>query len=291
MAALIELSNSTRPEWTLIGGQMVSLHAAEHAAPPLGASRDIDVVVNARVVAGAVRQFVADLESSGFELADTSPDGVAHRYVREGTSIDVLAPEGLGRRANLTTTPPGRTIQAPGGTQALNRTELVPVEYGGSLGLVPRPSLLGAIIVKAAAIAVDDAPHAQELDLALLLSLVADPSEMAAAMTKKDRARLRGGKIGDDSHAVWSVLQPEAADRARLAYRSLSDPLAGGRNLAKTASTPLELSASSLTNLSTASGQEASGGSGNCGYPTPTGPCKHPRPLGPNGRCAAGHRR
>ena len=55
--ALIELSNSTRPEWTLVGGQMVALHAAEHAAPPLRVSRDIDVVVNARVVTGALRQF------------------------------------------------------------------------------------------------------------------------------------------------------------------------------------------------------------------------------------------
>lgn len=84
---------------------MVVLHAAEHSAPSLRVSRDIDVVVNARVVTGALRQFVAGLENSGFELAGTSPEGVAHRYVREGTSIDVLAPEGLGRRANLTTNP------------------------------------------------------------------------------------------------------------------------------------------------------------------------------------------
>ena len=229
--ALIELSNSTRPEWTLVGGQMVALHAAEHAAVPLRVSRDIDVVVNARIVARALRQFVAGLESSGFELAGASPDGVAHRYIREGTSIDVLAPEGLGRRANLTTTPPGRTIQTPGGTQALDRTELVPVEYGDEHGLVPRPSLLGAIVVKAAAVAVDDAPMAQELDLAQLLSLVPDPAAMAAATTKKDRSRLRAAKIADDTHPVWSVLDLEAADRARLAYRALSEPPPAGRGL------------------------------------------------------------
>lgn len=40
-------------------------------------------------------------------------------YQRDGVSIDVLAPEGLGSRTDLTTTPPGRTLQVPGGTQAL----------------------------------------------------------------------------------------------------------------------------------------------------------------------------
>ena len=59
--------------------------------------------------------------------------------------------------------------------QALERTELVSVEFGTSRGLVPRPSLLGAIVAKAVAVDVDDLPDAQRLDLALLLSLVDDP--------------------------------------------------------------------------------------------------------------------
>ena len=204
-AALIELSNSDQPEWTLIGGQMVMLHAAEHAAAPLRVSRDIDVVVNARVLTGAIRGFVAGIESRGFRLVGASPDGVAHRYIREGAVIDVLAPEGLGRRADLTTTPPGRTIQVPGGTQALARTELVPVEHAGEQALLPRPSLLGAIIVKAAAVAVDDLPQAQRQDLALLLSLIADPAETAVAMTNKDRARLSRAGIASDDHPVWDT--------------------------------------------------------------------------------------
>ena len=90
---------------------MVMLHAAEHAAPPLRVSRDINVVVNARVVTGALRRFVSDIERRGFRLLGASPDGVAHRCSRDGVSIDVLAPEGLGRRADLTTTPPGRAVQ------------------------------------------------------------------------------------------------------------------------------------------------------------------------------------
>ena len=225
---LIELAHSDHPEWTLIGGQMVMLHVAEHAALPLRVSRDIDVLVNARVLAGGVRGFVVGIESRGFRLAGASPHGIAHRYVRGTVSIDVLAPEGLGPRTDLTTTPPGRTIQAPGGTQALARTELVPVEYAGAQALLPRPSLLGAIVVKAAAAVVDDAPRAQEQDLALLLSLVPDPAEMTMAMTDKDRTRLRRVGIDSAAHPVWDALEPEAADRARLALHFLASTPAAG---------------------------------------------------------------
>lgn len=219
---LLELADAKLHDWTLIGGQMVLLHALEHGAEPNRLSTDLDVLVNARVVASAVRDFVRTLESLGFSLAGSSPDGVAHRYERDRASIDVLAPEGLGPRADLTTTPPGRTIQVPAGTQALARTELLPVEFAGTDGLVPRPSLLGAIICKAAAVLVDDAPNAQRRDLALLLSLVPNPAAMAQQLTRKDRSRLRDvADIADPHHEVWSHMDPAAADRGRLAMVSL----------------------------------------------------------------------
>ena len=58
-------------------------------------------------------------------------------------------------------------------------------------GLVPRPSLLGAIVSKAVAVEVDDVPEAQRTDLACLLSLVGDPMKMAGQLINKDRAQLR----------------------------------------------------------------------------------------------------
>ena len=222
---LLELANAELQEWTLIGGQMVLLHALEHNVEPTRVSTDIDVVVNARVVAGGISgigSFVESLESLGFSLAGASPNNIAHRYQRDGASIDVLAPEGLGGRANLTTTRPGRTLEVPGGTQALDRTELLPVQFKKLHGLVPRPSLLGAIVCKAAAMAVAGATSAQQRDVALLLSLVADPIESADKMNPKDRQRLRAiVELGDPDHRVWDDLTEDAADRARLAYQIL----------------------------------------------------------------------
>ncbi len=220
--ALIEISALRPGEWTLVGGQMVLLHAVEHGADLPRVSTDLDVLVNARVIAGGVREFVVAITQRGFELVGTSPEGIAHRYRRGGVSVDVLAPEGLGPRTDLITTPPGRTLQVPGGTQALQRTELVPVACGHREGLVPRPSLLGAIVAKAVAVTVDDAPDAQRLDLALLLSLVDDPLALRSELTKKDRQRLSARSEMTDAHQpAWRSLAPDAADRGRAAYRLL----------------------------------------------------------------------
>lgn len=137
--------------------------------------------------------------------------------------MDVLAPEGLGPRANLTTTPPGRTLEVPGGTQALIRTELVPVRVGDAEGLVPRPSLLSAIIAKAEAVGVDDAPGAQREDLGFLLSIMDDPGGLSAALGRKDRQRLRSrSEMEDPNNPTWQSLTAEAAARGRAAYRLLT---------------------------------------------------------------------
>lgn len=103
---LVDLCDVRPGEWTLIGGQMVLLHALEHGVGPPRVSTDLDVLVNARIVPGAIAAFAADLEGLRFEQDGISPDGIAHRYRRNRVTIDVLAPDGLGERVDLTTTPP-----------------------------------------------------------------------------------------------------------------------------------------------------------------------------------------
>ena len=88
--------------WLMLGSRARFHYGAE----PLRVSTDLDVSVNARVVSGAVADFVLSIEGRGFSLGGASPDGIAHRYRRGGVSVDVLAPEGVGSRVKLTTTPP-----------------------------------------------------------------------------------------------------------------------------------------------------------------------------------------
>ena len=201
---------------------MVLVHATEAGVQPPRLSADLDVLVNARVVTGGVRGFVRANESRGFVLAGASPQGVAHRYYRDQVSIDVLAPEGLGSRTDVTTTPPGHTVQVPGGTQALNRTELLPIAAGPTQGLLPRPSLLGALVIKAAAVAVDDVPADQRSDLALLLSLIQLPNGLRGQLSSKDRRRLQArSEMLDPRHQAWSQLPNPQADRGRAALQLL----------------------------------------------------------------------
>lgn len=220
---LIELTKLRPNEWTLIGGQMVLLLALEHGETPPRVSTDIDVLVDARIVSQGVFLFAGELEQRGFELAGISPEGVGHQYCRRGISVDVLAPDGFRKRANLATSSSSRTVQVPGGTQALQRTELVPVTVGGITGYVPRPSLLGAIICKAGAVLVDDVPDAQRFDLAFLLSLVEDPLALREKLSRGDRRKLvaRHG-LSDMTNPVWAKLDSEAQDQGRAALRLLT---------------------------------------------------------------------
>ncbi|MCY4103975.1 MAG: hypothetical protein OXG55_12070 [bacterium] len=69
---LCELAAAKPDGWTLIGGQMVLLHALERDAEPTRTSTDLDILVNARIVVGAVGAFVSLIETLGFTIA--SPD-------------------------------------------------------------------------------------------------------------------------------------------------------------------------------------------------------------------------
>jgi len=109
------------------------------------------------------------------------------------TVIDVLLPDGIGERAASRTGATGSpTIAAPGGTQALDRSESVPVSVEGHEGFVRRPTIVGALVMKAAAhTAVSDpAKGRHRFDFATLAALVAARDFRDVSLSKKDRRRL-----------------------------------------------------------------------------------------------------
>ena len=89
---------------------------------------------------------------------------------------------------------------------------------------------LGAVIVKAAAVDVDDAPQAQRQDLVFLLALVEDPLGVAGVLTAKDRQRIRSrSELTNAEHLAWQTLTSEQRDRARAAFAILLSDLEEGR--------------------------------------------------------------
>ena len=209
---LLDLGEQLTVGWALVGGQMVLLHALEHGRVPPQISQDGDVVADVRSRPSAVHDVIAALGVAGFEPNVPSADGIAHRYSRPAEPrpvvVDVLGPEGLPADTQLlVTAPPNRTIQVPGGTQALARTEIVTVVHEGRVGQLPRPTLLAAIVLKAAASGVDHDPARHLRDLALLCALVEDPFEMRAHLSRKDLHRLRqGAALHDTAHPAWALV-------------------------------------------------------------------------------------
>lgn len=190
---LLDLHPAFPTGWCLIGGQMVWLLASE---------------------------------ARHCRLEGMNIDGIGHRYVSTTypgpgkVVFDVLAPDNIGDRADLTTSPPARTISAPGTRNALDDTQCIEVVSGDRVGRVLRPSLLAAIIAKAAAttIPVRKIPERDWSDVAFLLCLVPDPVAAAADLTPGQRRALRPIRVLlDESHWAWRPL----GERSRLGHATL----------------------------------------------------------------------
>lgn len=157
----------------------------------------------------------------GYELVDVSAFGHGHRFKKGGVLIDVLAPDGLNAVKRRVTVPPLYTVEVPGGSQALQRTEVVEIAVGDARGVLPRPNLLGAILVKTRAIAVDDAKESQRLDTAFLLTLVSNPQELAATITASEKGWLRAKPELNDPDRAWWRAQREHREWGIYVLRTL----------------------------------------------------------------------
>jgi hypothetical protein len=103
---------------------------------------------------------------------------LGYQFEVGGELVEILGPEGLS--TDPRTLGAYETIQVDGGTQALRRTEKVLVSIaGGPEVTIRRPTLLGAILVKARAIKrVRKRVEDHREDLVRLLGFVHDPREL-----------------------------------------------------------------------------------------------------------------
>lgn len=170
---------------------MVFLHELERQSTDTRPTDDIDVVVNLRAEPAGLSRIHSALISASFDQDSPGPEGTAHRYRRGSAVIDVLAPDNLGKRAQLKLGL-GRTIEAPGTSQAFHRSGIVTVEVGGVAAQIRRPELVGALLGKAAAVmkissqsTASRAKHLRDVDSLAKLLGVAD--RQGADLTKNER--------------------------------------------------------------------------------------------------------
>ncbi len=201
--------------WTLVGGQMVFLHGLEHGRVPPRVSEDIDVIADVRAQPPRISRIVEALKAVDFVLGDPYPDGYAHRFQRGRVAIDLLAPDNTGPRASTRTSDSTVSTPVSGGTYALQRSSDVDVSVDGRTGVVPRPDIAGAIVIKARAAVLDRrrGPDRHHRDLAFLCSLIAQPLELRRELGEKNCERIASVEpLLDPAHAAWLALPGEGRD-------------------------------------------------------------------------------
>jgi hypothetical protein len=213
--------------WCLIGGLMVQLHAYEHGSESRPTS-DIDVLGDARQRPSMTERLAQTLKDLGgeFPLPPSTDEKIGYEFRVRGETVEVLGPEGL--KDDPRTLAPFETIMVKGGTQALKRTEGVPIAIDGAQPvLVRRPSLLGAILIKAPALAVVRGKHAEHRqDLIRLLSFVQDPRALADSeqLTRNERRWLKAVEkdLAFDDAALLELFSETEVRQASQAFTLLA---------------------------------------------------------------------
>lgn len=146
---LFELVTYLPADYVVVGGVMVYLHGAVAGRQPVRVTRDVDVLFDIRVVPTSLRDAATKLTELGYQVDPASPINATHRYHGpHGEHVDLLAPAGVKPRPDLTTTPPGRTIEVGGGLAALRHPVLIRATYGDQTAVVPVPDLARALVIK-----------------------------------------------------------------------------------------------------------------------------------------------
>jgi hypothetical protein len=210
--------------WCLVGGLMVALFAIE-AQQAQRATTDIDVLADARARPSGTAwasERLRELGATVCEIQRSEPPR-GFRFDLDGQIVDVLAPEGLGP-SGATTTGKLRTIQIPGGTQALNRTEVVQIVIEDAAVTLRRPTLIAAILLKARALRVHSRPEDQRHDLVTLLSLLDDPRATRTTLSSKEIGWVRSisDRLSIDDPSFQESFKAAQLRTARAAYRILA---------------------------------------------------------------------
>lgn len=224
----LSLMSELDGDWTLIGGLMVQLLAVRYGMPSTRLTVDIDILADSRRRPSSTERIGATLTKLGFEVAEQTrlrdPE-TAFRFERAGTIVDLVAPEKTGRRQPPKTIGSFQTIEVPGGTQALARTEALHVRLDDAESTVRTPTLLGAILLKARAIRSSHRDQDRD-DLVLLLACIEDPMALREDLKRTERGWLRSvdETLTLDGPDLPSRFATDQLDRARAAYRLLAGP-------------------------------------------------------------------
>lgn len=227
-----ELVTAIGPEhWTLVGGLMVQLHAANAGIDSVRPTADVDIVVHIETGPGRVADVANALARLGYEFTPSIDprNRVAHRFVRGSAAVDLSEPEQIDVvRADHAAPKVVEKLKGydmiaiEGGTQALKRTVNAALEINGQRVVLSVPNAYGALILKSAAHLTDSRDKARHLtDAVVLLACIDDPFAVAGAdVSGSDANRMRylAQQLNEEA---WIALSDQLQRRARAALSIL----------------------------------------------------------------------
>lgn len=225
---LLEVSKIVSDGWSLIGGQLVQLHCWERGVVPKRVTNDVDAVLDVRTDPEILFKFTAALKEIGFVAVTPTSQGHQHRWLRDEATIDVLIASGLGERASSRRgISGGTTLETPGGQGALDRAEKIHAVLGRNDGIISRPTLIGALIIKSAAFSnsMDRARDRHLEDIAILSTLLT-AADAHGRLSRNEIARLRTaiGTLGSRVEILSRIENSrEGLERLRLLIESEED--------------------------------------------------------------------
>lgn len=235
--SVAELADALPPaSWTLVGGLMTQLHTVRHGVAIVRPTNDVDIVLHIETRRGVPHAVATALEELGYEF-QTSIDprnGTAHRFIRGGSTVDLVTGDADQVDVLIADHPAPRVIEKlrgndmiriEGGTQALRRTvnarmHIVP----GTVTTISVPRPFGALILKAAAYTTDSRDRQRHLvDAAALLACIDDPLAERTVLTGSDRRRITTlvRNLPPD-HVAWQMLPREMRTQAQLSLGLLA---------------------------------------------------------------------
>ena len=223
--------------WTVVGGQMVQYHAWARGRPPSRQTNDMDCGVAARADSKLFARLTESLQTMGFQPVlheaahEYSWRRPSQRLASATVQVDLLLPTGLAADRHLSST--GSTGFASAGVQqATDRSERRQLRIEGIDLHVNVPSLLGAMVAKAAAVKTSGGrPGRHMADLQLLCEL-AEPEDLSGPLRAKELAMVENAlrDMVDDScevRLVMAELRRVARQQQRRQSGQASGPARG----------------------------------------------------------------
>lgn len=174
-----------KDRWALVGGLMVQAHAMSNEVATTRVTTDVDATVRIETGVYSYNEAAAVLTKLGYTIDDGN---LTYRFLRGQERVDLMV-------ADHEHPPPRHSrrevMAVTGGQQALSRIQEIYFHVNGSEIALPVPTLHGALVLKAAAHAVDPRDRDRHLEDALtLLACIVDIEPIMSDLRGSDRKRI-----------------------------------------------------------------------------------------------------